>query len=191
MKLFYMNRQRNKMNKGFTLIELMVASSIFIIVMLISSGAILAVFDANQKSKNLRSVMDNLNLSLESMTRTIRFGKNYHCGSSGSLSSPLDCGGSGQNSFTVLDVSNSQVTYSLVGGRILRTTGLSSYYMTSTDLTITNLAFRVYGSAPYSTPNYQQPQVIIVISGYVGIKATTKSTFTLETTISQRQFDFP
>ena len=64
--------------RGFTLVEIMVAVSVFVLVMVISSGAIISVFNANQKSKNLRSAMDNLNLTMESMTRTIRFGTKYH-----------------------------------------------------------------------------------------------------------------
>ena len=184
-----------KFNKGFTLIELMVASSVFIIVMLISSGAILSVFDANQKSKSLRSVMDNLNLSMESMTRSIRFGKDYHCGSTGTITLPYSCNGSGANSITILDVSGVTVTYSLVNDangipRIQRTSSATSYYMTSPDVKITNLKFYVYGAEPYAGGDVLQPRVIMVVGGYAGVKATTKSVFSLQTTISQRQFDF-
>ena len=46
-------------NKGFTLIEIMVSVSIVLVIMVIVSGSILSIFTANQKSKNLRSVMDN------------------------------------------------------------------------------------------------------------------------------------
>ena len=64
-------------NHGFTLIEIMVAVSIFSLIMVISMGSILSVFDANKKSQTLRTVMDNMNFTLEGMTRTIRFGRNY------------------------------------------------------------------------------------------------------------------
>ena len=195
-KMKYKNR---KSGKGFTLIELLVSMAVFTTVVLISMGSILSVFDANQKSKTLRSVMDNINLTMEGMTRTIRFGKNYHCGSAGDVTSPQDCGGAGDNSLTLLAVDGSQVAYSLVGGRIARSTnGGTNEFLTSPDVTITTLAFRVYGSSAYvsgsvscSAPNdCFQPQVIVVISGNVGVKVSTKSTFTLETTISQRAFDF-
>ena len=75
-------RRKPRLLTGFTLVELMVSVSIFAIVMFISLGSILSILDANQKSKTLRSVMDNLNSAMESMTRTVRFGINYHCGSS-------------------------------------------------------------------------------------------------------------
>ncbi len=182
-----MFNKKLKRNKGFTLIELMVASSIFLVVMLIVSGSIVSIFDANQKSKNLRSVMDNLNLALESMTRTIRFGKNYHCGSSGDLSQPQDCAG-GSTALTVRAVDGVQTTYSLSGNRISRTLGGQANFLTSPDVTITSLNFWVLGTNPF--PDTLQPKVIVTISGYVGSKATTRSTFNLETTISQRTFDF-
>ncbi len=185
------NKINLKQNKGFTLIELMVSMSIFLVSLLICMGAIVSVFDANSKSKTLRSVMDNLNITLESMTRTIRFGTNYHCGVSLPINLPLDCGGSGDSNLTVRAQDGTQVSYSLSGGRIMRTIGVSTYALTSPDVTITTLAFRVYGSAPFNSgTDLFQPQVIIVVSGYVGSKPTTQSTFTLETTISQRVLDF-
>ncbi len=192
--MIFFNRKsdKDKLKKirGFTLIELMVASSLFVVVMLMSSGAILSVFDANQKAKTLRSVMDNLNLSMESMTRTIRFGKNYHCGAGGTLSSPLDCGGAGNTSLTVLEVSGIQTTYALSSGRILRTKNGVNGYMTSPDVTISNLNFWVYGSNSYTSGDTLQPQVIMIVTGYVGADPSTRSYFTLQTTISQRDFDF-
>ena len=183
---------RFKSGAGFTLIELMVAMSVFIVVMFISMGAILSIFNANQKSKTLRSVMDNLNFAMEGMTRTIHFGTNYHCGTITPTTSPRDCGDPGDSTLTVKAVDNSQVTYSLVGTRVARSiNGGANLFLTSPDATITTLAFRVYGSPAYSGGADQfQPRAIIVISGYVGLKAGTKSSFSLETTISQRVLDF-
>jgi hypothetical protein len=88
------------------------------------------------------------------------------------------------------------VTYKLVGGQIKRDTnslvGVDTYdyALTSPDVVITDLTFRVIGSYPYSSGNnVLQPQVIITISGYSGSKPTTKSSFSLQTTVSQRVFD--
>lgn len=177
--------------KGFTLIELMVAVSVFTVIMVISMGSILSVIDANRKSQTLRSVMDNLNYTMEAMTRTIRFGTTYHCDiTQGVVSTPRDCGGAGSSSIAVTSSLGTQIIYKLVNGRIVRTIGVTDQYLTGTDITITNLTFRVYGSGAYSNgADLYQPEAIIVIGGYVGTKPTSRSTFTIQTTVSQRLFD--
>ncbi|TSC70377.1 MAG: Uncharacterized protein CEO12_401 [Parcubacteria group bacterium Gr01-1014_46] len=175
--------------KGFTLIEIMVSVSIFSVIMLMVSSSIYTVFDANRKSQSLRSVMDNLNLSLESMTRTIRFGKDYHCDiNSGSPSSPQNCS-NGADSIAVTNSSGNTITFRLSNGRIIRNDG-SDAFVTGSDITIDTLTFRVFGAIPYSSgSDLLQPKVVIVIEGHAGIKATVKSSFILQTTVSQRQFD--
>lgn len=180
-----------KRNKGFTLVELMASVSVFAIVMVISMGSIITIFDANKKTQTLRVVMDNLNFSIESMTRTIRFGTRYHCDvTQGITSEPRDCI-AGASSIMVLDSGGRSVSYRLTSNRITRSiNGSPEYYITSSDVNITNLTFRVIGSTSYSTGSDTfQPQVIITISGFSGTKPTSRSSFTLQTTVSQRQFD--
>jgi hypothetical protein len=98
----------------------------------------------------------------------------------------------GDSNLTVRGVDGLPVTYSLSAGQIMRSINSgTARALTSPDVTITKLTFWVYGSAPFNGgANLLQPQVIIVISGYAGTKASTKSTFTLETTVSQRLIDF-
>ncbi len=189
-----MNLQKIKKNKGFTLVEIIVSVGIFTFVMFISTGAIYSIFDANRKSQNTRSIIDNLNYTLESMTRTIRFGTTYHCDiTTGSVSTPRDCA-SGASS---ISVSNPPVNplgyvyYRLNAGAIQRSfnLGVTWLSLTSPDVTVTNLSFRVFGSPSYASGDRLQPQAIVVISGYVGVKATSKTTFTIETTVSQRLVD--
>lgn len=188
MKIFIL--PKNKI-KGFTLAEIMVSVSVFVVVMSMAGGSIYSVIEANRKSQNMRSVMDNLNYSLESMTRTIRFGKNYHCNMTlDNISTPRDCSIPGANSLVVTSPSGSQVIYKLDGTRIVRNSGGNDQNLTGSDVNITNLTFLVSGSNPYNNgANLYQPQVLVVISGYVGTKATSRSSFTIQTTISQRVFD--
>ncbi len=65
--------------KGFTLIEIIVATSIFTVVMLITIGALLSLNDSSRKAQALRTVIDNLNFAVEDMNRKVRTGDNYHC----------------------------------------------------------------------------------------------------------------
>ena len=189
-------KTQNFTSRGFTLVELMVSVSVFVIVMVISMGSILSIFDANKKSQTLRTVMDNLNFSLEAMTRTIRFGTNYYCGDSSFPPSGVsDCSGNNPSSAIVVKSAEGiWVKYKLDNGRIKRymSTDLDSngYYVTSSDVTITSLKYWVYGSTPFAVgSDTAQPQAIITIGGYAGQKATTKSSFSLQTTVSQRLFD--
>lgn len=192
-----MNKLKSSKQFGFTLIEIMVSISIFSLVLVTSMGSILSVMDANRKAQTLRNVMDNLNFALEGMTRTIRFGINYHCGSSGDLSRPRDCP-SGDNSITVVASSGILTTYSFSDGRISKSENYGTpSYITSDSVTIESATFRVFGSYPYSdesggTTDTLQPQTIIVITGYaaLGVNPLNRTRFSIETTVSQRSLDF-
>jgi prepilin-type N-terminal cleavage/methylation domain-containing protein len=65
---------------GFTLIELMVSSAIFITVASVSMQALFAMQKSYTKVDGLRIVMDSLNNSLEAMTRDTRYGTVFFCG---------------------------------------------------------------------------------------------------------------
>lgn len=187
-----MKSKKLKAQKGFTLIEIIVAISVFTFIMFISTGSILSILDANRKSQNTRTVLDNLNYSVEAMTRSIRFGSNYHCDiSTGSISSVRDCT-TGGSSIAVLDSNGARVIYRLNNGAIEKSANSGASYskLTSADVTITNITFYVIGSTPYSSESsHYQPRVIIVISGFAGVKASSKTSFTIETTVSQRMID--
>lgn len=69
---------KGNFDKGFTLIEMMVSLAIFTVVALVSVGAFLKVLDANKKSVNLKTTINNLNFALESISREMRVGKDYY-----------------------------------------------------------------------------------------------------------------
>jgi Tfp pilus assembly protein PilE len=73
-----------KKTTGFTLVEIMVATSIFMIIMLVALGALISSSDTAKKSQALRTAMDNVNFAMESMTRSLRMGTDYYCVLSGS-----------------------------------------------------------------------------------------------------------
>nr|AQQ75003.1 hypothetical protein [uncultured bacterium] len=67
--------------RGFTLVELMVAMTLFAVVMLVAVGALLSMVDANRKARALENVMNNLNIAIDGMVRSVRMGNSYHCNS--------------------------------------------------------------------------------------------------------------
>ena len=63
-------------NRGFTLIEMMVSVSIFVIVALIVSGVLVQLSAAYKKAQAMRLLMDNLNFALEKINLELREGVN-------------------------------------------------------------------------------------------------------------------
>ena len=175
------------MTKGFTLIEMMTAVSIFLVVMTMSMGSILGVFDANRKSQALRIVMNNLNLAVESMAREIRFGTNYHCGADGALSEPQNCV-NGDNLISFLSSDNEQIAYRLAGTTIEKSTdgGISYIAVTAPEIIINDLTFYVLGAGK---TNAIQAKALIKIKGTAGKKESSRTSFGIQTLVSQRLSD--
>ncbi len=181
-----MCKKNNYKNKAFTLVELLISISLFTIISFISIGALITIFDANKRSQSSKTVVDNLNLSIEDMARTIRFGDTYHCGSSLPLDYPNDCS-VGSNQLAVQFEGNT-IVYRLNGTSLQRSNDGGSTYstLTSSDVVITQLNFYVFGS---SNLDVMQPYVVIVIRGYVGNRPINQSTFFIQTVASQRTLD--
>ena len=179
---------QNKLKKGFTLVELIIAVTLFTVIASFSIGSVLSIFDAHRRAQSTKTVVDNLNLSIESMARNVRFGENYYCGINSNASSTNNCLGGGE----ALSVTfkGSRIIYrwnGTINDPIQKSeNGGSSYSdITSPDTKIQYLRFYVLDAETGG----EQPYVIAVIKGYVGNKATTQSSFTIQTLMSQRQLD--
>lgn len=62
--------------KGFTLVEMIVSLAVFMVVAVIAVGALLKITDANRKSQSLKTAINNINYTLDAMSREIRTGRN-------------------------------------------------------------------------------------------------------------------
>lgn len=178
-------RKNFKKKQGFTLIELLTALSVFAVIMVISMGSILGIFDANRKSRSLKSVVTNLNLAIENMSKEIKFGDTYHCGT-GNLALPQNCA-SGSTQLSFLDSEGTRITYNMSSGAILREVGGSNdpITLTAPEVVIDDLDFYVLGA---DTNNTLQPKVIIKIKAHVGT-GRGRTDLTLQTLLSQRELD--
>ena len=167
---------------------MMTAVSVFLVVMTISMGAILSIFDANRKSTSAKTVMDNLNFAVETMSREIRFGTRYHCGSTGNQTNPQNCV-SGDTYISFLASDGAQTVYRLTGSAIEKSVDGGSGYVsiTAPEIVISSLTFYVLGAT--GAPDTLQPKTIIKITGTAGTKTNTRTAFTLETMASQRLID--
>lgn len=187
-------KNRAKYGAGFTLIEIMVSISIFTIAVLIAVGALVSINEANQKIQSMRALMDNLNFALENISRTLRTGSAYHCGSAGSITSPQDCPVTGAD-YIVLEgsggsgaSSNDQIVFRLSNGQIQKSidSGGTFLGMTSPDITITTLKFYVSGATALDA---KQPKILLLVGGTAQAGKGLVSEFHLQTTISQRLVD--
>ena len=204
MKKFFIQK-----NKGFTLVELMVATSIFMMIMLMAMGALVVSSDSARKGQALRSTMDNVNFAMDTMTRSIRMGTNYTCvtTSSGTINIlPNDCplgslGGGG--SAVAFKPAPPNQANRIVYRWIARTpisiddplshtiqrcddTGESSCVdIVSPEVDIMDLKFFVNGSNTQDTGDFIQPSVYIMMKGTVMVRGEP-TTFALQTMASQR-----
>lgn len=70
---------RHHSRKGFTLIEMVISLAIFSIVAVIAVGALVRILGQNRQAQSIQSSVNNLSFALESMSRELRTGRNYHC----------------------------------------------------------------------------------------------------------------
>jgi len=184
---------------GFSLIELLVSVGLFAVVMVVSVGTLLALVDANQKAQTLKVVINNLNFTLDSMTRTIRTGHSYYCGAANNINTlPTDAGTgthncpTGNTGISFIDDQRQRVGYRYSGGsierKIIKTDGSTTGWiaLTSSDITIEDARFYVTN---VGRDDDLQPIVTISIRGDAGLQDDTRSTFDIQSTVTQRVLD--
>jgi prepilin-type N-terminal cleavage/methylation domain-containing protein len=182
-------KRRQRAQSGFTLIEVLVSVSIFAMVMLVSTGAVFSIVEANKKAHALKSVMTNLNFALESMARDIRVGSNYGCDTAIGVTGDCVAGGSTfhYTPNTALDPDD-QIEYTLSSGRILKRiygADASEAFITAQEIQIESMKFYALGTAGGDN---RQPKLVLTIRGTAG-QGTVRSEFNIQTTISQRAID--
>jgi prepilin-type N-terminal cleavage/methylation domain-containing protein len=68
-----------EMKRGFTLVEIMVAVSIFAIVAVIAISALVTANNLNKQAQAIKLTIDNLDFALASMTLKMKQGGRYYC----------------------------------------------------------------------------------------------------------------
>lgn len=191
-----------KSGKGFTLVEMIVSIALFAVVMMVAVGALLSLTSANKKAQALQSVMNNLNISLDSMVRNVRMGAFYYCvGGTSTGTNTANCpNGETQLDFTCnpdtpsCAVTSGRWAYKFGCGTtvdaICKSTNAgdptpSWAPITAPEVKIQDMTFYVVGTTRSDTV---QPKVIMVIKGEAGTgKALTA--FHIQATAVQRELD--
>lgn len=196
---------RVKAVPAFTLIEMMVAVTIFAIVMMVGVAALLSLVATNHRAQAINSVMNNLNAALEGMSRSIRVGTDYNCVTSASvppspplvaqIATPQDCAGGGGTLLAFESAAgdpnnpNDQVVYRINGKQIERSlqSGRNGTWVaiTAPEVSIDSFNFYVIGSTQGDSI---QPRVLIRIKGSAVVPGGT-TTFNVQASVVQRLLD--
>ncbi len=196
------------MQKGFTLVEILVSVALFSVVMLVALGALLMLSTATRKATSINTALDNLSAGVESMSRTLRTGLNFDCGLASVTTSPVPVNCiNGATSIAFYAADGSKVSYCLgtatacsaSGTTLLRnvsTAGVASGWipLTTPEIKITNLKFYVEGACSAGgitgcTPDTIQPKITMLISGIYQVTTNQTSEFHLQSTAVQRIYD--
>ena len=207
------SRFTTRSQAGFTLVEMLVAVSLFAVVMTVSIGALLSLIDANRKAQAIQSVMNNLNVALDGMVRNIRMGHTYHCGSANetnktTLSTAADCTSGGAliafEPFGGSRASNAdQWVYWFEDGRLYKSEDSRDTQLPITAPEIQIDSFQVFVTGAQNTLSGNgdtvQPRVVIVLEGtagaennpfgVLGTSERIRTTFTIQSAASQRLLD--
>ncbi|HQT82536.1 MAG: hypothetical protein B7W98_00485 [Parcubacteria group bacterium 20-58-5] len=188
----------NQKRRGYTLVELVVAVGLFALVMTLASGAYLLMISINRQAQGIATGINNLSFALETVTRTIRTGRNYPCNTVTSCTIDAATGGS----FSFTDENDNTVTYSL------GTTAASKQYIEVTtysaangtviaaltdpqSVDVTGLTFYVSGTKPGDIyQDIYQPHVTIIVQGNVSVgPGKPPQPFSIETGATMRGTD--
>jgi prepilin-type N-terminal cleavage/methylation domain-containing protein len=180
-----MNNKTKKNNKGFTLIEMLVSVAVFSVVLTIVLGTIVTIVDTSRKARSMTEVMNNLNFSFESMTRTLK--------------SATKITTVGSDKIEAIDQSGNRITYSFSNVAISKQvdkknggsfTNGENIPITSSTTKIVTYTISKLSSGNFVTSNGTgQPRIFFSIKGRVETTKGISSEFNLQSTVSQRQLE--
>lgn len=212
MSIFYFKKEGIK---GFTLVEMLIVLGLFSFIMTLATGVLYTTQAINVKLQETQAVLDNVNLSMETISRDIRYGSEFHCGTDINATSSIlrkSCTYDNEGG-TILFFrpsgapSDERVAYyasTTSSGRVIlkdeyEEGATSTYQITANDVRIKSLIFYVYGANTASSSNEDvgnahdvlQPLIVMAISGET-IPITpgaTSTKFTMQSSISPRELD--
>ena len=75
-------QSNTKKLRGFTLVEMLVVLGLFSFIMTLATSVLYSTQAINVKLQESQAVLDNVNLSMDTMSRDIRYGSDFHCSAS-------------------------------------------------------------------------------------------------------------
>lgn len=184
---------QNNNKNGYTIIETMIAVSIFLVVIVIGIGSLLNATLIRKKSQDMRSIMDNLSFIMEDISKNLRTGYDYHCIDDSNITAtgPRDCINGEGISFKS-SLGDQWVYFLDFEGRIQKSVS-GGALGTFTVLTLPEVkidpisSFSVFGALPQPGDTRQPFATIKLIGTITSRNAVTP--FSLQTSVSQRLVD--
>ena len=160
--------------KAFTMVELLVAMSLFVVFVVISTGGFVRALRTQRSIVALIAANDNVSLTIEQMTREIRTGSNF------SLAG---------DDLNFSNANNVQVMYRLNGSTNVierNENGADFKPITATNVRINKLNFYLRGQL---AGDGYPPRVTIVINISPNIPTIQNINASFQTTVSARNLD--
>jgi prepilin-type N-terminal cleavage/methylation domain-containing protein len=178
-------------NKGYTLIEVLVAIGIFIILLAAPTGFFVSALKSQKKALASQELIDNVSYTLEYISRALRMAKkdvDGVCIESG-LNYQTTRGGKGIKFVNYQDVCQ-EFFWDTDEDRLKEIkNGSSPLSLTPGNLEV--ISFQIGPSDSWDQDDYEQPKVTILleIKGKRSIKTEFQPSIKIQTTISQRNLD--
>ncbi len=195
-------------NRGFTLVEMLVAVSLFSVVAFLVVTTFMSITEAYRKSQAIRLVIDNLNFAMDSITLRLRDGNNYRCGYPGDSECDNE---SGNEAITFNTFDGRSFVYRKFLSNANPDTGKQYAYLaqcfstpddvdswcsavnvknytqiTSPDIDLSDVRFYVYSQSAANAPENEPGRALIILGGTASFGQHT-SNFNLQTSVSERQ----
>lgn len=201
--------------QAFSLVEILVVLGLFSSIATLSLGALFNAQSINSRLQETQAIFDNVNLSIQTITRDIRFGSDFYCDITPPIAPSVvptirrNCvyGSSGGTVliFKPAGAKNDldRVVYYIKNGILYKdnypyNATATVFQLTADDMLIKSLTFYVDGAQTSDGSNdylnqhdYKQPLVKVFFSGITRPtgKNTKPADFDLETAISAREID--
>lgn len=184
-----------KMNTktGFTLIEMLVSLGLFAVVVTIGMGTLITLTDANAKSQSVQIAADNLAFALDAISRQMRTGYDYYCGSGVAVSdgTAFPSGSSNCTSGSAVAFTDSRTGwrygYQLNGTSLMRKIDKATpgtwQSVTASGVIVHEFDLEVTGTGLSD----DQPTATIYMEIEVGNQLDLGSYMALQTSVTQRQ----
>ncbi|MGE4554569.1 MAG: prepilin-type N-terminal cleavage/methylation domain-containing protein [Candidatus Paceibacterota bacterium] len=152
--------------KGFTLMELLVATMIFVVGVVLFSQIYISVLRTEKIAYGFLNNISSLEYAIDFITREIRMGKDFQV--------------QGDNTLVFNNRNNENITYYLSNNQIYRRVdNKTPYPITPLGLTIKELAFKKEGGLPFQ-------RITLTLTFSLPFKEGVVAESTLKTTVTPR-----